>query len=123
MWHQGAGERTSESADKRATGGRVLADITRRQALEVGAVAVGSLAIEAAGRRADAPSSSSHGLRSEVSFDQDWLFFRGDASGADASSFDDSAWRKLDLPHDWSIEDLPYATSTDGGGHRRWLGV
>lgn len=116
MRHHGADERTSGRAETRATDGRGgLPDITRRRALEVGAVAVGSLAIEAAGARADAPSPGSHGLRSEVSFDQDWLFFRGDASGADASSFDDSAWRKLDLPHDWSIEDLPYATSADGG--------
>ena len=26
---------------------------------------------------------------------------------AAAPSFDDSSWRVLDLPHDWSIEDLP----------------
>jgi beta-galactosidase len=40
-------------------------------------------------------------------FDADWRFHRGGAQGAEASDFDDSAWRKLDLPHDWSIEDLP----------------
>src|SRR5206468_8470431 len=33
----------------------------------------------------------------------------GDAAGAEAASFDDSAWRVLDVPHDWSIEDLPEA--------------
>jgi beta-galactosidase len=42
-------------------------------------------------------------------------FLRGDVGGAEAPSFDDSQWRALDLPHDWSIEDLPYATSTDDG--------
>ena len=41
------------------------------------------------------------------SFDSGWRFLRADASGADAPGFDDSAWRTLDLPHDWSIEDLP----------------
>lgn len=39
-------------------------------------------------------------------FDSDWKFIRSDASGADNPSFDDSKWRALDLPHDWSIEDL-----------------
>lgn len=42
-----------------------------------------------------------------VSFDQDWRFHRGDAPGAEAASFDDSGWRTLDVPHDYSIEDLP----------------
>ena len=33
-----------------------------------------------------------------------WRFARGEHAGADAPGFDDSAWRVLDLPHDWSIE-------------------
>ena len=37
-------------------------------------------------------------------FDYDWKFFLGDASEAKANDFDDKDWRKLDLPHDWSIE-------------------
>jgi len=41
------------------------------------------------------------------SFDFGWHFIKGDPSGADAPTFDDSKWRVLDLPHDWSIEDLP----------------
>ena len=41
------------------------------------------------------------------SFDNDWRFLQGDIPGAEAPAFDDSSWRKLDLPHDWSIEDLP----------------
>lgn len=40
-------------------------------------------------------------------FDSDWKFYLGDASGAESATFDDSQWRNLDLPHDWSIEDLP----------------
>lgn len=40
-------------------------------------------------------------------FDAGWNFHQGDAAGANAYSFDDSKWRILDLPHDWSIEDLP----------------
>jgi len=40
-------------------------------------------------------------------FDSDWRFLRGDAARAEQPSFDDSGWRTLDVPHDWSIEDLP----------------
>ncbi len=40
-------------------------------------------------------------------FDSDWRFFKGELTGAEAPGFDDSKWRKTDLPHDWSIEDLP----------------
>ena len=39
-------------------------------------------------------------------FDWDWKFHLGGAQGAEAVDFDDSLWRRLDLPHDWSIEDL-----------------
>src|SRR5262249_47674266 len=38
------------------------------------------------------------------SMDADWRFLKSDAQGAEAVAFDDSSWRKLDVPHDWSIE-------------------
>jgi beta-galactosidase len=41
-----------------------------------------------------------------INFDNDWNFHLGGAQGADQNNFDDSKWRKIDLPHDWSIEDL-----------------
>ncbi len=44
-------------------------------------------------------------------FDSDWRFYRGGAQGAENPSFDDSKWRSIDLPHDWSIEDLPGTNS------------
>jgi len=39
-------------------------------------------------------------------FNKGWRFHLGDETVESASSpsFDDSAWRSLDLPHDWSIE-------------------
>ena len=43
----------------------------------------------------------------EQNFDANWKFYQGDIRGADSVNFDDSKWRVLDLPHDWSIEDLP----------------
>ncbi|BDI29256.1 beta-galactosidase [Capsulimonas corticalis] len=42
------------------------------------------------------------------SFDDHWRFQRGDAAGADSPGFHDASWRVVDLPHDWSIEDLPH---------------
>lgn len=44
-------------------------------------------------------------------FDFDWRFHRGGAQGAEQPAFDDTGWRTLDLPHDWSIEDLPGTSS------------
>jgi beta-galactosidase len=35
-----------------------------------------------------------------------WRFYRGDGSDYASKSFDDAKWRTVDLPHDWSIEDL-----------------
>ena len=42
-----------------------------------------------------------------VPFNAGWAFLRAEAPGAESPTFDDSSWRRLDLPHDWSIEDLP----------------
>jgi len=46
-------------------------------------------------------------LPREASFDADWRFLKADAAGAEKPEFDDSQWRTLEVPHDWSIEDLP----------------
>jgi beta-galactosidase len=42
-----------------------------------------------------------------ISFDAEWLFRKDSSAQLFNQSTDDSKWRKLDLPHDWSIEDLP----------------
>jgi beta-galactosidase len=47
------------------------------------------------------------GFSQTTLFDADWRFYRGGVQGAEMPGFDDSKWRKVDLPHDWSIEDLP----------------
>src|SRR6266508_1445141 len=54
-------------------------------------------------------------VRGTASFDTDWRFFRGDAPGLEKPEFDDSAWRKLDVPHDWSIEG-PFDEKNPTGG-------
>ena len=43
----------------------------------------------------------------EIQFNDNWKFFRADIPGAEKTDFDDSNWRTLNLPHDYSIEDLP----------------
>src|SRR5450432_163803 len=47
----------------------------------------------------------------EILFDDDWRFFRGDTVNAELENFDDASWRRLQVPHDWSIEDLPGTNS------------
>lgn len=51
--------------------------------------------------------SELEGPRMNLLFDSDWKFYLGDLSGAEDTGFDDGSWRILDLPHDWSIEDIP----------------
>ena len=47
------------------------------------------------------------GFAQTTSFDAGWKFFRGGVQGGEFTNFDDSHWRTVNLPHDWSIEDLP----------------
>src|SRR5690242_17801496 len=42
-----------------------------------------------------------------ILFDQSWLFKKDSTIQAQDPFYKDAGWRKLDLPHDWSIEDLP----------------
>ena len=43
-----------------------------------------------------------------ISFDGQWKFHYGDLSDASETIWDDSQWRTLDLPHDWSVE-MPFS--------------
>lgn len=43
-------------------------------------------------------------------FDAGWHFIKDNTTGAQNINYDDSKWRTVDLPHDWSIEDLPNQT-------------
>ncbi|MBQ3608237.1 MAG: DUF4982 domain-containing protein [Bacteroidales bacterium] len=56
--------------------------------------------------------------REKADFNDGWRFQLGDVPEAASPEFDDSGWRKLDLPHDWAVEgdfsiDNPSGT---GGG-------
>jgi beta-galactosidase len=62
------------------------------------------------------PTSSYDGARSTtVSFDAAWRFHRGEVTGGQAPTFDDSSWTTLDVPHDWGIS-LPINQSSPAGG-------
>ncbi len=57
-------------------------------------------------------------VRERLSLDFNWKFQLGDQNSAEKISFDDSNWRILDLPHDWSIEgkyDENEPTGSSGG--------
>jgi len=56
----------------------------------------------------------------EQSFDDGWRFLRGDAPGAELPDFNDAAWRTLDLPHDFSVEDLPPRSANANGEGALW---
>lgn len=43
----------------------------------------------------------------KIKFDQGWKFHLGQIKDAAKESCDDSEWRVLNLPHDWSAEPLP----------------
>jgi beta-galactosidase len=49
-------------------------------------------------------NSISAQVRASIDFDKDWKFFLGNDSLASSPGYDDRSWRKLSLPHDWSIE-------------------
>ena len=56
--------------------------------------------------------------RLELAADSNWKFVLGDPGGAETRSFEDASWRRVDLPHDWSIEGRPSKdnpTGSEGG--------
>ncbi len=57
-------------------------------------------------------------VRSSVGFNTGWKFYLGNDSTAKELTYDDSKWRKLSLPHDWSIESdfIKDAPATPEGG-------
>lgn len=52
----------------------------------------------------DSLPSTGSDVRTRENFNRGWKFLPGDPPGASAVLFDDSGWRPLNLPHDWSIE-------------------
>ena len=91
-------------------------EITRREALKGIATLASVSILSAEGLAEAAPATSTQASieQRESQFDEAWRFYRGDVAGAEDPSFSDLKWRKLELPHDWSIEDLPAHPETNG---------
>ncbi|HKO81924.1 MAG TPA: glycoside hydrolase family 2 TIM barrel-domain containing protein, partial [Chitinophagaceae bacterium] len=56
--------------------------------------------------------------RNTIDFNKDWKFLWEDDSAAIQPAYDDSKWRQLSLPHDWSIEgdfSKDHPATTQGG--------
>src|SRR5215831_9793855 len=57
-------------------------------------------------------------VRRMIDFNNDWKFYKGEDSNASKPDYDDSKWRKISLPHDWSIESdfsNEYPATNQGG--------
>jgi beta-galactosidase len=63
-------------------------------------------------RRVGQPGAVS---RVTLAFDRDWRFLKADPCDAQRPEFDDTGWRTLDVPHDWSIEGPFDANNTTAG--------
>jgi beta-galactosidase len=64
--------------------------------------------------------------RQKILFDFAWHFHRGDVENGENPQFDDTDWRQVNLPHDWSIEDLtgtnsPFDSTAIGGTDAGYL--
>ncbi|HEX7853432.1 MAG TPA: glycoside hydrolase family 2 TIM barrel-domain containing protein [Sphingobium sp.] len=81
--------------------------------------AAGAAAIGLAGQaRAAAPQPVAIGMGRGQLFDEGWRFHKGAGTGFEIPALDDAGWRTIDLPHDWSVEDLP----ADPGDPARIIG-
>jgi beta-galactosidase len=114
---------TRPSAEGREKGG-----LARRDALKsliAGFAAAPLMTGKALGTQpgeAAAVSSSRVENKRDQLFDSGWRFHLGDVPGAEIAEFDDSKWRSIDLPHDWSVEDRPRTPEENGQG-AVWGGI
>jgi beta-galactosidase len=51
-----------------------------------------------------------------MTFNDKWLFLKDNVSNAQMPDVGDKRWRKVELPHDWSIEDLTTQISDSVAG-------
>lgn len=79
----------------------------RRGAMALAAGVAALPLLASTGIQAATPSLATLALGRDQPFDLGWRFSRGAGDGFEASTMDDTAWRTVDLPHDWSVEDVP----------------
>lgn len=69
-----------------------------------------------AGANAVFPASN----RANINFNQNWKFYRGEATGAEATSFIDASWETVHLPHSVRLEPK---NCSGGSGNQIYLGI
>lgn len=90
---------------------RVTRPVLYRQHRHLLGLAIATLL--AIGGLARAATGAAANPRATFRFDADWQFYQGALDSAAAPAFADSGWRTVQLPHDWSIEDLPPLDPSD----------
>ena len=70
-----------------------------RVALLLASASLAACAIQPANHLVSAPGSTRQML-----FTENWRFNLNDVTNSETPAFNDSAWRQLDLPHDWCVE-------------------
>lgn len=78
------------------------------------AILLAVLPVVGTGLAASRPADVETSPRSRELFDFDWRFQAGDVSEAFRPDFDDTAWERVDLPHDWQIAG-PFDEKTPDG--------
>lgn len=77
-----------------------------------------AMLVISSGQKAEAQNKEKNQGRITTNFDRDWTFIQKDIPGAENPMFNDQEWRKLQVPHDWSIEgayDKTHLTGRGGG--------
>jgi beta-galactosidase len=93
----------------------MLQKFIRSTSLAIGVVTV----LQAAGDTPPvaAAAQAPPAIRAVLPLDAGWRFSLSDASGAQLPAFDDSTWRVVDVPHDWSAEGPFVAENPSGNGY------
>ncbi len=74
---------------------------------------VSLFSIFSCGKKGDSSTEIKDGTNN---FNYGWKFLKDSTEGAENPTFADSSWRTVDLPHDWSIEDLDKTNFPDAVG-------
>ena len=61
-------------------------------------------------------------MRKSINFNKNWRFILEDKENFSRPDADESAFRTLNLPHDWSVDYAPEENEKTGGGGGRHRG-
>jgi beta-galactosidase len=87
----------------------------KKQSLAGSLSAIALAIISASAWAADVHPSPS--VRTVIDLDAGWRFSKGDFASAMTPTFDDTAWRQVNVPHDWSSEGPFSADYGSGNGY------